>query len=237
MKTPLAAVVTLALLSSCSAQHTVLLQRRCGGTIRMPVMEIRPPHEAGRALLILISGDGGWRAIDKGVAGEFTSRGVPTVGLLSHLYFANGRSIDGVACDIGSLIEHYAAAWDKDRIVLVGYSRGADAVPFVLKRLPANLRSKIVLAAMLAPAEQAELLYKPFWNPSPVPAAFRHPIAPELAAGSTVKLLCIHGTKEESSLCPKLAPGTAIDIPIAGGHHFDHDYEALGKRIYAAAGL
>ena len=156
---------------------------------------------------------------------------------MSHIYFANGHSADEVACDIDSLIEHYAAAWRKDRVVLVGYSRGADAIPFIVKRLPPELQSKVILGAMLAPAQQAEFLYRPFWHLSQIPAQYKHPTAPELAKGSSVKLLCIHGTKEKGSLCPQLPAEIATNIAIEGGHHFDYDFKALGERIFRASGL
>ena len=106
-----------------------------------------------------------------------------------------------------------------------------------MKRLPPELQSKVILGAMLAPAQQAEFLYRPFWHLSQIPAQYKHPTAPELAKGSSVKLLCIHGTKEKGSLCPQLPAEIATNIAIEGGHHFDYDFKALGERIFRASGL
>ena len=56
MKARLLLIGALLALSSCSVHHNVLLQRRCGGSISMPVVEIRPKNESGDAFLVLMTG-------------------------------------------------------------------------------------------------------------------------------------------------------------------------------------
>jgi hypothetical protein len=42
------------------------------------------------------------------------------------------------AHDVSARHPHYLEAWKKDRVILVGYSFGADVMPFVLERLAAR---------------------------------------------------------------------------------------------------
>jgi type IV secretory pathway VirJ component len=41
------------------------------------------------------------------------------------------------------VIRQYLAAWNKSRVLLVGYSFGADTLPFIVNRLPADLRPAV----------------------------------------------------------------------------------------------
>jgi hypothetical protein len=56
------------------------------------------------------------------------------------------------------------------------------------------------------------------------------PIAPEFAGIPSAIIQCVYGAEETDTLCPPLAAGAEV-IRTAGGHHFDHDYEALARRI------
>ena len=48
-------------------------------------------------------------------------------------------------------------------------------------------------------------------------------------------VLCIYGTDEKDSLCPKLDPKKFNIVKLNGGHHFDGDYANLARHILAAA--
>jgi type IV secretory pathway VirJ component len=42
---------------------------------------------------------------------------------------------------------------------------------------------------------------------------------------------CVYGTDEDDDPCPTLKDKGVEVVPIEGGHHFDENYQALGKRI------
>ena len=48
------------------------------------------------------------------------------------------------------------------------------------------------------------------------------------------KVHCVYGTEDDEDACKALAPRGIETIGIAGGHHFDEDYEALAKKIVAS---
>ena len=49
----------------------------------------------------------------------------------------SARALEGV-------IRAYKLRWHKDKVILIGYSRGADALPFMISRLPNDVRSSAV---------------------------------------------------------------------------------------------
>ncbi len=60
------------------------------------------------------------------------------------------------------------------------------------------------------------------------------PTLPEMQKLAGMKLLCLYGTDDEDSLCPKLPAELANVQKMPGGHHFGGDYEAVASRIIAA---
>lgn len=85
---------------------------------------------------IMFSGDGGWALLDRAVTAELAKNGLPSVGWDSLSYFWKPRQPDEVALDLEQVLRNYMASWKKARIVLIGYSFGADVLPATINRLP-----------------------------------------------------------------------------------------------------
>lgn len=201
----------------------------------LPILE-KPVRETKQPLFaVLLTGDGGWRAIDDTITEDLNARGVPVVGVLSNRYFEQQRTPAEVARDIEGVIAGYATRWRKPKVILIGFSRGADAIPAILANIAPASRARIAVAAMLSPATHMELQYVPWWSIGRDPPA-AIPLLPMVRAARGVRLLCVHGTDEEDSLCTALAPGEAIDLPLDGGHHFGGRYHELAQAILRAAG-
>ena len=193
----------------------------------LPVVEV-PPTTAGPRLAVLISGDGGWAAIDKGIAAALQKQGVPVVGFDSLRYFWSPRTPEGLAADLDRLIRYYADRWKRSEVILIGYSQGADVLPFALNRLPARTRARVKLTALLGLGQRASF---EFHLSNWIGPSGDKPIAPEARKLLAADTLCIYGQEERDSLCPQLAPTHVRALSLAGGHHFGGDYEALAARI------
>jgi len=201
----------------------------------LPVVEV--PTAAGAthsdSLAIMFSGDGGWAGLDQGVAAALAAQGIPVVGVDSLRYFWTARTPDGLAADTDRLIRYYLARFAKQRVLLIGYSQGADVLPFALNRLPAATRAHVALAAVLGISAHA--LFE-FHLSSWVSDSDSGPATlPELERLHDLRLLCIYGSDEDDSPCTKLRGTGAVVVELQGGHHFDGDYAGLARRIMAAA--
>ncbi|HEY2274704.1 MAG TPA: AcvB/VirJ family lysyl-phosphatidylglycerol hydrolase [Steroidobacteraceae bacterium] len=199
----------------------------------LPVTEV---HAAGSSaeLALLLSGDGGWAGLDQELAARLAASGVPTVGLNSLKYFWTTRTPDETARDVARLMRHYLAAWNKERVILVGYSFGADVLPFVVNRLPPELRARIASVSLLGIDSNAsfEVSVADWIGSGDGGPATR----PELAALARVPVLCIYGEGESDSICPGLTEGALLAREQVGkGHHFSGEYAALAQRILAFA--
>jgi type IV secretory pathway VirJ component len=216
--------------------------RAAGGTgapdVRdLPLVEVRPPADSGAGdttLAVVLSGDGGWASIDRQIADAFAARGVPTVGLNSLQYFWRGGTPDSSARDLARILRHYLPAWRKQRVLLVGYSRGADVLPFMAARLPADLRARVRLVALLAPSREASFeFHLTDWIGGAAGSASALPTRPEIARLRGTPLLCFYGSGERDSACPGLDPAAATAVRLDGGHHLGGDYEGIAERILA----
>ena len=108
----------------------------------------------GKTLAVMISGDGGWAGIDKDVSKALSAKGIPVVGWNSLQYFWTARKPDAAARDLERILRHYLAVWSKQEVLLIGYSFGADVLPFFANRLPADLLEQVRLVALLGPARR-----------------------------------------------------------------------------------
>jgi type IV secretory pathway VirJ component len=194
----------------------------------LPIVEV-PAKRPGATLAILISGDGGWAGIDKHVAASLVDQGIAVVGLDSLRYFWKERTPQSTADDVDRIVRHYMDEWDRNDVVLIGYSQGADILPFVVNRLPAQTRARVRLAAMLGLGERAAFeFHLANWLSGDDDGL---PIAPELQRMSDIRGLCVYSDEEDESSCPDAASATLRAISLPGGHHFGGDYDRVAALI------
>jgi type IV secretory pathway VirJ component len=201
----------------------------------LPIVEV--PARIGAAskdtFAILMSGDGGWAGLDQDIAAALAAQGIPVVGLDSLRYYWTARTPEGLAADTDKIIRYYLSRFDKKRALLVGYSQGADVLPFAVNRLPQATRQHVALTAILGMSEHA--LFE-FHLSSWVSDSNAGPeTLPEVNRITGMPVLCIYGEDESDSLCPKLDAKKFDVVKVKGGHHFDGNYAGLAQEIIRAA--
>src|SRR5512146_158863 len=124
------------------------------------------------------------------------------------------------------------AAWQRDSVVLVGYSRGADMAPFIVSRLAEPTRSHLSLVAMIGLADHASFEFH--W--SDIVKDTRRgsdlPVAPEVLKIQGTRMLCLYGAHEKNSLCPTFPPSVLTSDQHGGKHSLSGaDGAAVAQRI------
>jgi len=198
----------------------------------LPLIE-EQAHGAGDLFAVFLSGDGGWASIDKNIAAALVARGIPVAGLDSLRYFWTARTPQGLAADLDRILRYYAFHWKKPRALLIGYSQGADVLPFAINRLSPAARRRVELAALLGLDERADFeFHLTNWV---VSGPTGLPVAPETAR-LAVPAVCIYGDGDADSACPHLQNlGRMKIMKLAGGHHFNGDYDAVAQLVVEAA--
>jgi type IV secretory pathway VirJ component len=192
----------------------------------LSLVEVPARDESGDLFAVLITGDGGWAGIDKAIGAQLAADGVPVVGWSSLRYFWQPRDPEGAAADLGRILAHYRRAWAKSRVLLLGYSFGADVLPFLVNRLAASERSAVSAVALIGLSPQASFeFHVAGWL-----AEDGDPRYPTAAEVDRVKAptLCLVGAKEFDSAC-HATHARVVSLP--GGHHFGGDYARLSRTI------
>lgn len=224
-----------AALRSLSAAQKATVPAAPGDLGDLPVVEepANPGTPASPYVALFWSGDGGWAGIDKEVSDALNARGIPVVGVDSLRYFWTARTPEGVAADIGKISRHYLAAWKKQKVILIGYSQGADVLPFAVNQLAPALRAQVALVAAMGLSDHAVFEFElGNWvsdnNDGPE-------TLPEVGRIKTLPFVCIYGEEEADSICPRLPAASNLSaVKMSGGHHFDGDYAKLAAVILGA---
>jgi type IV secretory pathway VirJ component len=196
----------------------------------LPIVEIPASGAPDDALAVVLSGDGGWAGLDRDVAASLAADGLPVVGVDSLRYFWTRRTPEGAASDLARILEHYSALQGKKRFVLVGYSLGADVLPFLVNRLPPELSSRVALVALLGPGRDVDFeFHLTDWLGGESKSAL--PVLPEVRKMRVPKLLCVYGTSEIDSLCRELRADEARSLALEGAHHFGGRYREIASEI------
>ena len=199
----------------------------------LPLVEL-PTSKTGDRFAVMISGDGGWRRIDRKVTDELRAAGVPVVGFLAPDYFRTRRTPVESACALERVIRHYQLQWRRQKVILIGYSRGADVLPFMASRLPEDLRPSVRLIALLGLEPMIDFKYHSFWLPH-LHREPQFPVKPEVEKLRGQNVVCVYGEKERDSLCQALDPSTFKIVREPGSHHFAGQYRDVADVILREA--
>lgn len=207
--------------------------REGGGDV--PVVEVAR-HSVSGVLVIFYSGDGGWRDIDRSLGDALGRDGYAVVGVDTLRYFWGQREPMGVARDLDRLVRHYLDAWGLNEVVLIGYSFGANILPFAYNRLPDATRERVRMVTLLSPELATDFeVHLAGWLGQQASGDAAMPILPEASRIDPSRLVCVYGEQEAATtLCAQPGLGAARLMRLPGGHHYDGDYEALARRLIEA---
>jgi len=214
-------------------------ERRRSGVGDLPLAEVPASGGVGGpsgAFAVLYSGDGGWRDLDRSLADILAAKGLSVVGVDVLRYFWTQRSPAAAAADLARIIRYYQRRWQRQKVVLIGFSFGADVLPFLASRLPPELRADISLLSLLSPERHTAFeVVATGWLGVHNNAGMA--IAPELRKLDGIRVQCVYGRDESAdSLCTE-PDATALGLAVLakpGGHHFDHNYQQLADDILTA---
>jgi type IV secretory pathway VirJ component len=198
----------------------------------LPLTEL-PVDQPSKLMAILLSGDGGWRDLDKTIAEDLQQQGIPVVGFDTLRYFWSKKTPQQTADVVAALIQTFMTRWHADKVALIGYSFGADVMPFAYNLLPPSLRSHVVQISLLGLSKSADFeISVRGWLGEP-PGSDALPVLPQATKIPPHLIQCFYGQDETDTACPQLAQLGAETFRRNGAHHYDGNYGALADVILA----
>lgn len=223
---------------------TALAGEGAPGVEDLPLVELPARAAADSAdsaaglMAVVLSGDGGWAGVSRSVGEALAGEGIPTVGWNSLRYYRTPRSPQEAAEDLQRVVDTYGAAWGRPRVLLVGYSFGADALPFLVSRLPAETRVRVAGIAFVALGRDAAFEFR--FRDWIAREATRYRTVPEVRRLAGIPMLCVYGSgdRETKVACPLLLDAGARVVRLPGGHYFRETRERVNHAVLDfAAGL
>jgi type IV secretory pathway VirJ component len=207
------------------------------GLADLPLTEIPAMAGSSGFLAVHLTGDGGYGGTDRGLCQTLAAHGIPAVALNSLHYFWKKRTPEGAAGDLQRILEHYRLAWRKEKFILIGYSMGAEVLPFMLSRLPRRSLGGVALVAFLGPGREAEFQFHLTQWLGRAPDNPAMPVQPEIEKLKGIRMLCFAGDEDKDAICGRLDPGLARRVTIPGGHRIGTHYLPVADAILKEVGL
>lgn len=209
----------------------LIAERNADSPLGLPLDILDVKAASHDTMAVVYSGDGGWRDLDREVAGFLQQQGVPVVGVDSLKYFWSEKTPAETADDLAKIIRTYGKRWNVRHILLVGYSFGADILPATYNRLPPHMKDRVAQISLMALSHQVDYeISVTGWLGAAGAGTAGDPLN-DIKTIDPALIQCFYGKDEEDDACRDLA-GTRVDtIELEGGHHFDGDYQTLAKTI------
>ena len=197
----------------------------------LPLVEVGASGPHRNILAIHVTGDGGWGVTDRGIAQSLSDHGISVIGINSLKYFWRERTPDESGRDLQRVLRHYLTAWKKDKIVLIGYSMGADVLPFMINRLSDDLRARIELVALIGPSEKIDFKFHLTNWIGGSQSKSAYPTVPKIEKLRGLKILCFYGQEDEEAVCPDLDSALVHALPLEGGHLVKSRFDSIVHEI------
>jgi type IV secretory pathway VirJ component len=200
----------------------------------LPLIVVRAKGAPSGALAVMLTGDGGWAGLDKELADSIASHGSTVVAVDTRAYLSRKRDPESASRDLERILRHYLPASGAEHVLLVGYSHGAEVLPFMATRLPHDLLNKVRVVALLGPARNANFKFHLIDLVSNRSRKDDLMTVPEVEKLRGRRILCFYGADEKESACRAFDPSIVTLYEMPGGHHFGKKYGVIATRILEA---
>jgi type IV secretory pathway VirJ component len=182
-----------------------------------------------KPLVFYISGDGGLNRFSNELCTAINKEGFDVDAMDSKSYFWSQKTPARTAEDISDFLSKKIARRPNQQIVLIGYSFGADVLPFVLNRLPKNIADKIKVSFLMASSGSTDFVIH-------IADLFGSgkrrgmDVLSEVNKISNQKIVILNSS-DDKQLDPGKITIKHITEVLPGGHHFDGDIDEIVKAI------
>lgn len=180
-------------------------------------------------VVLFISGDGGLGGFSSSLCQSLNQQGYYVTALDAKKYFWEKKTPDQTTKDITGLLSEKEIL-SKEQLVLVGYSFGADIVPFVVNKLPLTIKRKIKTVVLLSPSATTDFeIHVADWFGIKVNRSMN--VVSEINRMNGQKVVTVFGSKEKDFPLKDITLRNFSNEVLPGGHHFDDNVEAVARTL------
>jgi type IV secretory pathway VirJ component len=190
-----------------------------------------PSKDSHKPIVFYISGDGGWNNFSTKLASAINVNGFRVASLNAREYFWNKKTVEQSAHDVcNNLVKEYGHL-QNEKIIFIGYSFGADVLPFIINQLPAGIREKISGLILLAPSSSTDFEIHVsdiigFSN------SRKFPVADAVNALQIPKTVAVFGADDKNFPLQSIHLKNFTAFTLPGGHHFEGNTDELAQIMF-----
>lgn len=109
-----------------------------------------------KPLIFYISGDAGFNTFSKGVGNDFQQKGYEVAALNTKKYFWEKKTPEQTSADIEYCIVQKLQSRKNQKVILIGFSFGADVTAFVYNHFSQDLKSKVEKVFIVGPSKTTD---------------------------------------------------------------------------------
>jgi type IV secretory pathway VirJ component len=183
-----------------------------------------------KPLIFYLSGDGGFNKFSNSLCEGISKKGYEVISLNSKSYFWDKKTPEQTTTDISNYLSKKIAGRKNQQIVLIGYSFGADVLPFILNRLPKDIHDKILVSFLMASSGTTD--FEIHWADIFGGNAKRNmDVVSEINKLVDDKIVIISSSDDRHLEANKITLKRYTHEVLPGGHHFDGDTDEIIKVI------
>ncbi len=183
-----------------------------------------------KPLILYFSGDGGFNKFSNALCDGLNKTGFDVVSLNSKSYFWDKKTPEQTTTDINNFLIKKLATRKNQQVLFIGYSFGADVLPFILARLPKDTHDKIVASFLMASSGSTD--FEIHWSDIFGGNAKRNmDVVSEINKLVDDKIVIISSSDDRHLEANKITLKRYTHEVLPGGHHFDGDTDEIIKVI------
>jgi type IV secretory pathway VirJ component len=202
-----------------------LYSQKLQHTKNLPVKESK---SAGNSdyYVVLMTGNGGRQHLVQSVTSYLNLMNISVLTINTKLYLLLEKRPAQIACDLENLMDRYTKKWGQKKIIFIGYSMGAEVLPFAFNCMEENYTDKISDLILIGPGQKVTFKIK--LRDYYINVNKGADLYPEIVKMKKGYVIC---DDNEFSICRQLLDGFIDHDFLGGGHHFGGDYKALSRLI------
>ena len=123
-------------------------------TKHLPLIEYRSTGN-NDYYVIFLTGNGGLRNLAQSVIDYFNSKNVSVLVINTKKYLWKEKGPEQIACDLEKLVDQYNNKWGETKVVFLGYSMGAEVLPFAVNCMEDKYINELKDMILIGPWQKA----------------------------------------------------------------------------------
>ena len=111
---------------------------------------------SNKPLVIFFTGDGGRSSFDKKIEDSLCSNSMPFMGINSYKYFRRRKTPQQTLDSILPYIDLNLKKYNRQKIILAGYSFGSEVVPFLYNLMSNEWQNKVEFILLISPSDNSD---------------------------------------------------------------------------------